>query len=190
MTVAAAGPTHLDARTEAFVADVLGAIDASAPLLEAFVVGSAATGGFDPETSDVDVVAVVEGIHDRPRLVSGVAAIPSPVRDLELVVYLEGSSPGDFEVNLNHGEERPGAEWFWFVLDAALAQEHAVPVWGDRPWSDFFEPVGPDEIREAMQASLDWATRRPTDEFARSQAVRARHYLDHGEWMTKKEAQT
>lgn len=188
MTVTAR--THLDARTEAFVADVLAAIDAHTQLLEAFVIGSGAAGGFDPATSDIDLVAVVDGpLRDRAGLVADVAALPSPVRDLELVVYVEGRRPGDFELNVNHGEERPSEEPFWFVLDAALAQEHAVPVWGERPWSDFFEPIRPEEIREAMEASLDWASRQgPEDEFAREQGARARHYLEHGEWITKKEA--
>jgi predicted nucleotidyltransferase len=189
MTVAV--HTYLDRRTEAFVADVLAAIDAHASLLEAFVIGSGAAGGFEPGASDVDVVAVIDRpLRDRAALVAEVAALQSPVRDLELVVYNRGSRPGDFELNLNHGEERPDEEAFWFVLDAALAQEHAVPVWGERSWSDFFEPVRPEKIREAAQASLDWASRQgPDDEFARQQAARARHYLEHGEWITKKEAQ-
>jgi hypothetical protein len=189
MTVAAR--TYLDARTEAFVEDVLEAIDAHTSLLEAFVIGSGAAGGFEPATSDVDLVAVVDGpLRDRAALVAEVVAVPIPVRDLELVVYVQGRRPGDFELNLNHGAERPGEESFWFVLDAALAQEHAVPVWGERPWSELFEPVAPEEIRDAMQASLDWASRQdPEDEFARRQAARARHYLEHGEWITKKEAQ-
>jgi predicted nucleotidyltransferase len=189
MTVAAR--THLDGRTEAFVADVLAAVDARASLVEAFVIGSGAAGGFDPGSSDVDVVVVVDGpLRDRAALVADVAKLQRPVRDLELVVYSQGSRPGEFELNLNHGEERPDEEAFWFLLDAALAQEHAVPVWGKRPWSDFFEPVRPEEIREAVQASLDWARRQgPGDEFALQQAARARHYIEHGEWITKKEAQ-
>jgi predicted nucleotidyltransferase len=189
MTVAAR--TYLDPRTEAFMADVLAAIDAHASLLGAFVIGSGAAGGFDPGTSDVDLVAVVDGPpRDRQALAAEVAALRSPVRDLELVVYVQGRRPGDFELNLNHGVDRPDAEPFWFVIDAALAQEQAVPVWGERPWSEFFEPVRPDEIRGAMQASLDWAGRQGAeDEFARLQAARVRHYLEHGEWITKKEAQ-
>ena len=189
MTVTAR--THLDARTEAFVRKVLAAIDAHAALVGAFVVGSGAVGGFDPETSDVDLVVVVEEpLRERGALVAAVAALPIPARDLELVVYVQGHRPGDFDLNLSQGAERPDEEPFWFVLDAALAQEHAVPVWGERPWVDFFEPVGPEEVHRAMQASLDWASRRaPDDEFARRHAARARHYLEHGEWITKKEAE-
>jgi predicted nucleotidyltransferase len=183
--------TYLDPRTEAFVADVLAAIDAHAPVLEAFLLGSGALGGFDPRTSDVDLVVVVEQLPpaERAALVEGVAGIERPVRDLELVVYVEGRQPPEFELNLNEGEERP-AEPFWFLLDAAMAQEHAVPMWGRRPWSDFFAPIPPERIRQAAQEALDWSLRQPADdEFARGNAVRSRHYLEHGEWITKKEAE-
>jgi predicted nucleotidyltransferase len=189
--VTVASRTHLDERTEAFVAEVLEAIGRRVPVAEAFVVGSGATGGFDPATSDVDLVVVIEQAPaDRAALIADVATIRSPVRDLELVLYLEGAQPPDYELNVNHGEERPSEEAFWFVLDAALAQAHAVPLLHGRPWGDFFDPVPPEQVREAMQASLDWTGRmKPDNEFAREQAVRARHYLKHGEWITKKEAQ-
>jgi hypothetical protein len=41
-----------------------------------------------------------------------------------------------------------------------------------------------------MQASLDWTGRQPPENaFARAHAARARHYLEGGEWISKKEAQ-
>jgi predicted nucleotidyltransferase len=188
--VTVASRTHLDERTEAFVAEVLEAIGRHVPVAEAFIVGSGATGGFDPASSDVDLVVVVEyPPAGRADLIADVAAIRSPVRDLELVLYVEGAQPPDYELNLNHGEERPSEEPFWFVLDAALAQEQALPLLHGRAWGEFFDPVPHDRVREAMQASLDWTGRmKPDNEFAREQAVRARHYLKHGEWITKKEA--
>jgi predicted nucleotidyltransferase len=188
--VTVASRTHLDERTEAFVAEVLEAIGRHVPVAEAFIVGSGATGGFDPATSDVDLVVVVEHPPvDRADLVGDVAAIESPVRDLELVLYVEGAQPPDYELNLNRGEERPSEEPFWFVLDAALAQEQAVPLLHGRPWGEFFDPVPHERVRKAMRASLDWTRRmKPDNKFAREQAVRARHYLKHGEWITKKEA--
>ena len=116
--------------------------------------------------------------------------LESPVRDLELVVYVDGAQPPDFELNVNEGEERLDAETFWFVLDAALAQEHAVPLLHGRAWSEFFEPVSAERTRDAMQASLDWTGRQPPENaFARAHAARARHYLERGEWISKKEAQ-
>ena len=189
MTVASR--THLDERTEGFVAEVLEAIGGHVPVAEAFVVGSGATGGFDPATSDVDLVVVVEHpLTDRAAVIADVAAIRSPVRDLELVLYVQGAQPPAYELNLNHGEERPSEEQFWFVLDAALAQEHAQPLLHGHAWGEFFDPVPRERVREAMQASLDWTGRmKPDNEFAREHAARARHYLQHGEWITKKEAQ-
>ncbi len=181
----------MDPRTEAFVAEVLAAIDAHAPVLEAYLLGSGAVGGFDPRTSDVDLVVVVEQLPstERAAMVEQVAAVDRPVRDLELVIYVEGQQPPDYELNLNEGEERPSEEPFWFVLDAAVGQEHAVPMWGQRPWSDFFARIPEERIREAAQALLDWSLRQPADEeFTHRHAARARHYLEHGDWITKKEA--
>ena len=78
--------------------------------------------------------------------------------------------PPDFELNVNEGEERLDARArFWFVLDAALAQEHAVPLLHGRASSEFFEPVSAERTRDAMQASLDWIGRQPPENaFARA----------------------
>jgi predicted nucleotidyltransferase len=181
----------LDARSEAFVADVLRIIDSSVPVLEAFLLGSGSVGAFDPSTSDIDLVVVIERAlgSQRATVVTQLAALETPVRDLELVVYVEGRQPPAVELNLNGGQERPNEEPFWFILDAALGQEHAVPMWGRRRWSEFFDPISPERTREAMQRSLEWAQRQASgNEFARLQAARASHYLATGQWITKKEA--
>ena len=178
---------YLDARTAAYVEDVLGAIAAHVPVVEAYLVGSGAAGGFDPSTSDVDVVAVVERplASDRQRVVDAIRALPCPVRDLELVLYVGGAQPPRFELNLNHGQETD-AEPFWFVLDAALAQEHAVPLLRGRPWTDVFYRIEEEQIQAAVRESLEWAEARD-DEFAHVTATRSRHYLEHGEWISKME---
>src|SRR6185437_27040 len=51
--------THFDERTERYAHEVAAAIDSVAPVREAFALGSAAVGGFDPATSDLDLVVVV-----------------------------------------------------------------------------------------------------------------------------------
>ena len=184
--------THLDERTERYACEVAAAIDSVAPVREAFALGSAAVGGFDPATSDLDLVVVVgEPLGEsRQELLRVLQGLESPVRDLELVVYVDGAQPPDFELNVNEGEERLDAETFWFVLDAALAQEHAVPLLHGRAWSELFEPVSAERARNAMQASLNWTGRQPPENaFARAHAARARHYLERGEWISKKEAQ-
>ena len=176
---------HLDPRTAAYVDDVLHAVGEHVPIVEAYIVGSGATGGFEPRTSDVDVVAVVERAlgTDRRRVIDAVRSLPCPVRDLELVLYVEGAQPPQYELNLNHGEESD-AEPFWFVLDAALAQPHAVPLLYGRPWSDVFEPITNEQAREAARASLAWSQGR-VDDFARKNAARTRHFLERGEWIGK-----
>jgi predicted nucleotidyltransferase len=181
----------LDVRTEAYVDEVVRAIDAQVPVVEAYLVGSGAVGGFDPRTSDVDLVVVVErplGAHRRP-LVERLLAVECPVRDLELVVYVEGVQPPDFELNVSEGEERPDEDAFWFVLDSAIAQEQAVPLRAGRPWKELFEQVSDERVREAVCESLAWSARQPTDDdFAGVNAARARHYLEHGTWISKREA--
>jgi predicted nucleotidyltransferase len=52
--------TMAAAQLETYVAEVVDAIEGIAPVARAFVVGSALVGGFDPATSDLDVVVVVE----------------------------------------------------------------------------------------------------------------------------------
>jgi predicted nucleotidyltransferase len=182
---------HLDPRTAAYADEVVAQIEATVPLLEAFLLGSAATGGFRPGESDLDLTAVIERPLGSAKevLLRRLRALHVPVRGLELVLYVEGSQPPDFELNVNDGNERADEPAFWFVLDAALAQEHAVPLAHGRPWSDFFAPVAPEQVRAAMRDSLEWTERQPADdEFARLHAVRARHYLEQSNWMTKEEA--
>ena len=102
MTVAAR--TFLDSRTEAFGTDVVTCIDSHVPVVGAFLLGSGAAGGLQPGVSDVDLVVVVEHAlaTERAVLVERLAALEPPVRDLELVVYVEGNQPPAFE--LAHGE--------------------------------------------------------------------------------------
>jgi predicted nucleotidyltransferase len=171
---------------EGYVAEVVDAVDAVVPVAGAYVLGSALLGGFDPATSDLDVVLVVERpleADERTRVWRALDELPPPVRKLELVVYAAGARPPAYDLNYPDGDGEPG---FWFVLDAAIAQERAQPLRG-RPWRELLEPVTKAETRRAAEEMLRWAEERD-DELARPHAVRARHYLEHGEWMTKAEA--
>jgi len=180
--------TVAEAQLETYVADVVDAVTRVAPVAGAFVLGSALLGGFDAATSDLDVVIVVArplGRDERGSVVEALEELASPVRRLELVVYAAGARPPAYELNYPDGD---GEAPHWFVLDAAIAQERAVPLTG-RPWRELFEPVSEAETRRAAQESLEWSAGRPAnDEFARVNAVRARHYLEHGKWITKEEA--
>jgi predicted nucleotidyltransferase len=149
----------------------------------AYVLGSGLLGGFDPDRSDLDMVAVVErplSRSERRAVTEALDALPTPVRKLELVVYTVGARPPAWALNYPDGVDEPS---FWFVLDAAIAQERSQPLRG-RPWRELLEPVTEAETRSAAVELLRWAEERD-DELARPHAVRARHYLEHGEWLIK-----
>jgi Nucleotidyltransferase domain len=195
MTVAPAG--HLDTTGEAHVADVLAAIEERGlvTVVAGFLIGSAALGGFDPERSDIDVVAVVDRAFERGArddVVEAIGRLRCPARALELVIYVKGSQPPDFELNVTAtvegAREQPDEPRHWFVIDAAIGQEHAV-AFGGAEWSTFFAPIPEQRLREALHEAIAWSERQPLEnEFARVNAIRARHYLDHGEWMSKPDA--
>ena len=184
----------LDAVVETYVADVLDVLEdaGGVTVLAAYAIGSIATGDFDPERSDLDLVAVVEAPPARSA-VEAIGRLGCPFRALELVVYVDGEQPPHFALNVNADAsgafERPDEPPFWFVIDAALAQERAVAFGDDEPWSAHFAPVSEERLREALVQSIAWSEAQPVDnEFARRNAARARHYLETGEWLPKKAA--
>jgi hypothetical protein len=157
----------------------VGAVEGVVPVAGAYALGSALLGGFDPQTSDLDVVVVVArplGVADREAVVAALDELPVPFRKLELVVYAEGAKPPAYELNYPDGPSEPA---FWFVLDAAIAQEHVGPR-----WLELLEPVTEEETRHAAEELLRWAEAHGEH----VHAARARHYLEHGEWITKEEA--
>jgi hypothetical protein len=171
---------------ESYAATVIDAIDAVVPVEGAYVLGSALLGGFDPERSDLDLVVVVERpptAPERDAIVEALDGRAPPVRKLELVVYAAGAKPPAYELNYPDGAGEPA---FWFVLDAAIGQERSRPVRG-RSWRELLEPVTEAETRSAAEELVRWAEEQG-GEPARRHALRARHYLEHGEWITKDEA--
>ena len=188
---------RLDGVVDTYVTDVLDAIEEAGgvTVVAAYLIGSAATGDFDPAQSDLDVVAIV----DRPLrgarvpVVEAIGRLACPFRALELVVYVQGEQPPNFELNVNADRsavvEKPDEPRFWFVIDAALAQERAVPFGDDEPWPTWFAPVTEERLREALVQSVAWSEAQPSeDEVARLNAIRARHYLETREWLAKSDA--
>jgi hypothetical protein len=154
------------------------AVAGVAPVAGAFALGSALLGGFDPATSDLDAVVVVERPLDedeRRAIVRALDKLDVPFRKLELVVYARGAKPPAYELNYPDGPSEPA---FWFVLDAAIAQERASD------WLELLQPVTEEETTRSAEELLAWAKERAEA----VHAARARHYLDHGTWITKEEA--
>ena len=165
---------------------------AKAPIEAVYLVGSAAIGGYEHGRSDVDVVAVTTrslSLSERRALAAAVEELPVPARKLELVVYPRGSDR--WELNFNTGEHvgvDPDAEpSFWFVLDRAIAEQHATPLFGP-PWSALFEPEPPEAIEAALAevAAFDsWDDPVGDAELA---AARAQVWRDTGHWISKSQA--
>ncbi|HKP18698.1 MAG TPA: nucleotidyltransferase domain-containing protein, partial [Gaiellaceae bacterium] len=88
--------TVTTAQVEAYVAEVVDAVDDVAEVAGAYVLGSALLGGFDPERSDLDMVVVVErplDADEREAVTEALDELPPPGRKLELVVYAAGARP-------------------------------------------------------------------------------------------------
>jgi len=168
-------------------------LEAQTPVDAVYLVGSAARGEYEHGHSDVDVVAVTArslSIDERLALAEAVESIPVPARKLELVVYPRGSDR--WELNLNTGEHvglDPDAEpSFWFVLDRAIAAEHASPLVGP-PWGDLFAPEPPEAIEAALDqaAAFDgWDDPAGDAELA---AARTKAWRETGRWVSKREAE-
>lgn len=188
MTTATRIPSELATYLDRLVA----VLRESAPVEAVYLHGSAALGAFEHGRSDLDVVAVTRRsllLDQRRALAAAVEALPVPARKLELVVYPRGSDR--WEINLNTGEQLgldPDAEpSFWFVLDRAIAEQHALPLLGP-PWAELFEP----ESREAIESALDGAEAfdgwdDPTGD-AELASRRAQVWRETGRWVSKRQA--
>ena len=149
-----------------------------------YLSGSAALGGYERRRSDLDVIVVVEAPlagAQRDAIVARCshAALPCPARKLELVVY---GADGAVELNLNSGPDGTTAEpadWFWFVVDRAIAREHAVALLG--PPASVLIPA-PDRARvlEALEEMVAWYARHEPGEASEIAAARARAYAAEG----------
>jgi hypothetical protein len=184
--VIAVTPTYLDKAAEAYRADVLAALGEEVEVFDSFVLGSGLVGGYRPGESDLDLVVVVDAPlrgEARRRAIERIATFDLPGRRLELVVYVRGQQPPDFDLNLEVDDagarEAPDEFDHWFVIDAGMAQER-IPA-----WTDYFDAIPQERLRDAVVDSLAWSEEWPDLEFARLNAARARHYLEHGEWMPK-----
>ena len=182
--------TYLDETAERYRASVAAAIAEEVDVLATFVLGSGLVGGYRPGESDLDLVAVVDRPlrgESRRRAIDRIAELELPGRRLELVLYVRGHQPPDFELNLEVDtdgvREAPDEAPHWFVIDAAIAQDRSPG------WSDYFEPISAERTRRAVEVSLAWSAEHPEYEFSRLNAARARHYLAQGEWISKRKVE-
>lgn len=148
-----------------------------------YLSGSLALGGFDPVTSDVDILVVTEKPLSDPEFanIAALHARMSPdVSEYRLpydVTYVDRATlrrfaPGQKHVKVGHGEpvhrgdHRPNS-----VLERWTVREHSIVVAGPDP-KTLIDPVSPDEMRQAVRDELRYRLRAwteriwPPEEFA------------------------
>ena len=186
----------IPAELEPYLGRLVDVLSQTVPVDAVYLLGSAALGAYEHGRSDVDVVAVTSrslSMDERRALAAAAAAIPVPARKLELVVYPRGSTRWELNLNTAEGDAAehvgldPDAEpSFWFVLDRAIAEQHALPLLGP-PWAELFEPVA----REAIEAALEEAV--AFDGWSEANAAlagaRGRVWRETGRWVSKREAE-
>jgi predicted nucleotidyltransferase len=178
--------TRVPVELERYLDDLVAAMRSVADLAAVYLIGSVALGTYEQGTSDVDVIAVTArslAHEERRALAAAAEAVPCPARKLELVTYARGSDT--WEINLNTGEfvafDTAEAPAFWFVIDRAIAEQHAIPLLGP-PWSELFDPVPREALLEALDESLET--------IGALNVSRAWAWLETGEWISKPAAET
>jgi hypothetical protein len=141
-------------------------------LVGLYLHGSLALGDFYPPASDVDFHVATAATLGQPALerlgamhaafkaeggwlarLEGVYLPPGPLRRLDPAAERCPTVGTDWDF----GPGRPGPTW---VLDRWVTRERGVVVTGPDP-RELIDPIGPDELREAVLASMlgDWAGR-------------------------------
>jgi hypothetical protein len=174
-------------------------------LIAVYAVGSLALNGYVHGPSDIDVLAVVAASLDaatREKIARRCShsALPCPARKLELVVTpvaearsTEHAPRWDLNLNTGAGIEDhvgtdPSAEpEFWFVLDQALANAHAVALTGP-PASELIATPTNEAIAHAQAEAIAWFAEHEPGAGAFITAARTWHWHETGSFASKPEA--
>ena len=175
---------------EAYLAELTRWLLAALPLRGAYLIGSAARGGYVRGSSDLDVLALAaEPVSEQQRaaVLATCAhdALPCPARKLELVVYEPDGET--IALNLNTGRDgttTDDAEWFWFPVDRAAARQHALALSGPPP-ADAIAPIPDATIDRALTELVAWYEANEPGSAATIAAARAAAWRAHREWITK-----
>jgi hypothetical protein len=175
-------------------------------LVGAWLLGSAALGGFDVERSDVDILMVSRTLVPlaRRRTVAesiGPDTLACPAQGVELVWYAQVDvqplgDPPSYQLNLNGGRLRdakiqfgPGEEAdHWFVIDLEIGRAHAVPLIGPA-LAEVTAPIPRPRLLAALSSSLAWHDANVAGSPNRVlNAARAIRWVETGVWTNKVDA--
>jgi len=199
---------RFSAAVDGYLSDVVARLEdvLEGGLTSAYATGSLALGGFVPDQSDLDVIAVSSDSlepHEKRAIVAALNqdALPCPARGLELVVYSRSiaaaaSKAPCFETNLNTGPRMPFHVSFdcasepthWFVLDIAIVREHGRALVG-LPADVVFAPIPRRWLIDALRDSLEWHAEHETiTHYSVLNACRALRFGVENVWATKEHA--
>jgi Domain of unknown function (DUF4111) len=202
----ATGRPEVDRAVERLLSGVARALGGD--LVGLYLTGSLGLGGFDPASSDVDVLVATAGPLPGPevgrleRLHGALRAEGGWAARLE-VVYLplaalrrfDPEDAGRYPIGPSDREFNLGRQAPTWVLDRWVAREHGLVVVGPDP-RELIDPVGPDQLRAAVRASLAghwtlegtgvaWLRPRNDQAFAVLSMCRNLYALEHGTLASK-----
>lgn len=171
-------------------------------LAAVYLVGSLAMADALPPSSDVDVlVAVEEPLANGAQFADMIVAhgLTCPWAGIEYVVYRAATLaapvyPMPYELNVNAGPDLElqvstgGDPSHWFLLDVAMAQQHAIALVGP-PAEDLIAEPAADLVATAILDALDWhAASVRASPNAVLNACRSWRWLATGRWVSKSDA--
>jgi predicted nucleotidyltransferase len=171
-------------------------------LVGVWLVGSGASGDYDPVRSDIDVQGVATErlpLDERKDLVGRLehAVLPNPARGLEFVLYaqedLEDPRGPRLQLNLNTGArmehhvayDADDDAQFWFTIDVSIARQTAVPLLGPSASDVFPEPPRWLVAGAALEALDFWAALPGAGHQTVLTACRSWAWAVDGVWRSK-----
>jgi len=174
-------------------------------LIGVYAVGGLGFGDYRRETSDLDIYAVVSvGLEEEEKRSLAATCrhrtLPCPGRRLDLVVICEAAArcPGSvpqWELNLNTGSGQadhlgldPAMEpSHWFVLDIAIARQHAIALLGP-PANMIIGSPSASDVRTAQSQAIAWYAHNEMAAETVIAACRAWYWHEGGTFVGKRDA--
>jgi len=138
-------------------------------LVGAYLRGSLAAGDFDPESSDIDVMAVTtrpvndEEFHALAALHTYMDTLPNAYAGRLEIAYVDRDALRRFQPGLRHPTLGQGESLVWlehgsnWILERWTLREHGIVLRGPEP-QELIDAISDEEIRSAILERLpDWA---------------------------------